>query len=69
MKYIFRGNVIFDYDETTHEMRAVHNEGICNFNFCNYISEDYKLFAQFFETAYKHTQLGDAVDTTDIEVY
>ena len=71
MKYIFRGNVVFDYNETTKEMVAImHNHlDTTNFNYCNFIPEDYKLLARFFETAYKHTQLGDVIDLTDIEVY
>lgn len=68
MKFIFRGLTVLDYNAETKDMRAPIEDGIFVFNFCSFIPEDYKLLARFFETAYKHTQLGDIVDLTDIEV-
>lgn len=69
MKFIFRGLTVLDYNAETKDMVVPTDEdGLTNFNLCQFIPEDYKLLARFFETAYKHTQLGDIVDLTDIVV-
>ncbi len=58
MKYIFRGNTVFEYDPKTKTMRA--GEECCDgfetnvFNFCKFISEDYELLSVFFKQAYFH---------------
>jgi len=70
MKYIFRGQVIFEYrPEAKFDKVIQHQINSCipAFDFCCMIDEDYKLLAQFFETVYKHTQ-GENVELCDIEV-
>ena len=70
MKYIFRGNVIFQYDPDAHYDKVIQPKisgVIPAFDFCKFIDEDYKLLAQFFDTVYKHTQ-GEDVDLNDIVV-
>lgn len=69
MKYIFRANIVFEY---------IPNEGVIQhkikgldipaFNYCCFISEDYKLLGEFFNTVYLHIQ-GKEVELKDIEVY
>jgi len=70
MKYIFRGNVLFEYrpdDKFDKVIEHTRGNGAPVFNFCKMIPEDYRLLAQFFDTVYRHTQ-GEAVELTDIEV-
>ena len=70
MKYVFRGNVVVEYDPVTKQVTAPLQDGvIANFDYCNFIPEDYKLLAQFFERAYKHaTGDGTLLDLIDIVV-
>ena len=72
MKYIFRGNVVFNYDPLTKQMEVPNDEdaGVNNnFNFCRFIPEDYELMADFFLTAHAHAT-GEVATTElkDIEV-
>ncbi len=62
MKYIFRGNVVFEYFPETRQMTcgeeveagfgmmAKQNA----FNYCSFIPEDYKLLSEFFDKAHQH---------------
>ena len=71
MKYIFRGNVVFEYKPNDKYDKVVQGQisgGIAAFDFCKMIDEDYKLLANFFDTVYRHTQ-GEDVPLEDIEVY
>lgn len=71
MKYIFRGNIIFEYKPEAKFNKVVQHEisgGIPAFNFCSMIDEDYRLLSEFFNTVYNHTQ-GEDVKLCDIEVY
>jgi len=75
MKYIFRGNLIFEYipNEEDRERGRVEqhfiDEGpIAGFNHCRFIAEDWKLLGEFFNMIYRHTQ-GEDVDLKDIKVY
>lgn len=70
MKFVFRGNIIFEYIPDAREKVIKHKiEGtdICAFDYCRMIDEDYKLLGEFFTTVYKHTQ-GEDVELKDIEV-
>jgi hypothetical protein len=70
MKYIFRGNVVFEYKPDAKYDKVTQgkvNEVIPAFDFCNMINEDYKLLAEFFDKVYRHTQRED-VELKDIEV-
>lgn len=68
MKYIFRGNIIFEYiiEKKTVIQHQVHGI-IPAFDFCSMIPEDYKLLGEFFTTVYKHI-IGEPVELKDIEV-
>jgi len=70
MKYIFRGNVVVEYDPDTKQVTAPLQDGnIANFDYCRFIPEDYKLLAEFFERAYKHaTGEGTILDLIDVDV-
>jgi hypothetical protein len=69
MKYIFKGNVIFEYILEPHP--KVVQKRISNvipaFDYCYMIAEDYKLLGEFFTTVYRHTQ-GEDVELKDIIV-
>lgn len=71
MKFIFRGYTIFEYfpNREFGDKVVQHKvyDSIPAFNFCRFIDEDYKLLAQFFDTAYRHIQ-GEDVELKDIEV-
>lgn len=70
MKYIFRGNVVFEYIPDAKRDKVVQgkvNNVIPAFDFCGFIPEDYKLLSEFFDTVYRHTQ-GEDVELKDIEV-
>ena len=70
MKYIFRGNIIFEYKPDAKFDKVVqgkiHNV-IPAFDFCKMIDEDYKLLGEFFDKVYRHTQ-GEDIVLEDIEV-
>lgn len=68
MKYTFRGLVILDYNEEYKDLTLpIHEEyGLPNFNMCKFITEDYKLLANFFDTIHRH-QLGEDVVLEDVE--
>jgi len=58
MKYIFRGNVVFEYIPQHKQMLApalVEDDSIIAFNFCRFVPEDYKLISEFFRDAYLHS--------------
>jgi hypothetical protein len=69
MKYIFRGNIVFEYipdgigKVVQHQIYGV----IPAFDYCRMIPEDYKLLAEFFDNVYKHIN-GEDVELKDIEV-
>lgn len=68
MKYIFRGQIVFEY--IVEEKKVILHkvvETISAYDYCNFISEDYKLLSEFFNTAYKHIQ-GENVELKDIIV-
>jgi hypothetical protein len=70
MKYIFRGNVVFEYNPDKKFDKVTQgsvSKVIPAFDFCSFISEDYKLLSQYFDTVYRHTQ-GEDVELKDIEV-
>lgn len=69
MKYIFRGIEVFIYNPETKEMLVGTDHLDNNFNFCNFIPEDFKLISEFFQKAHEHAsgQLK-AEDLKDIEV-
>ena len=57
MKYIFRGLVILNYDPKTKSVTCPEQEPHGNnFNFCNFIPEDYANISEFFEMAYLHSK-------------
>ena len=68
MKYIFRGNTIFEYIPEKKEViqHAIHGV-IGAFDYCRFIPEDYKLLSQFFDTVYRHIE-GEDLELIDIEV-
>jgi len=83
MKYIFRGEVLFDFDpEKPRELvvpgehRRPVGEGeevvwknVPNVHCCRLIPEDYKLLAEFFDRIHRYTKGEEGVDvTTDIHV-
>ena len=71
MKYYFRGILVFDYDPDTKQV-VVPNTEIRegNFNFCNFIPDDYELMAKYFTMVHKHAT-GEITEDelNDIEVY
>jgi hypothetical protein len=69
MKYVFRGNVIFEYipGEYPKVVQPMISDVIPAFNYCKMIPEDYKLLGEFFTTVYKHIQ-GEDVELKDIKV-
>jgi hypothetical protein len=68
MKYIFRGNVIFEYIPEKQEViqNKIH-QVIPAFDYCRMIPEDYKLLGEFFDKAYRHTK-GEEIVLNDIIV-
>ena len=77
MKYIFRGYTVFEYNPTLPIYRCgdmvTLNKidelgGIPAFDYCNFISEDFKLISQFFDIVYRHIN-GEDVELKDIVVY
>jgi len=70
MKYIFRGNIVFEYlPDAKHDRVMQHQiHGVIPaFDYCTMIPEDYKLLGEFFTTVYRHTQ-GEDVELKDIRV-
>jgi hypothetical protein len=68
MKYIFRGNTIFEYDPIIKEVEHHYiNDVIPAFNHCYMIPEDYRLLSIFFDKVYKDIQ-GEEVELNDIIV-
>lgn len=66
MKYVFRGVIVFIYNPENKTMESPKD----NFNFCNFIPEDYILISDFFKTAYLHaTGQISTEDLKDVEVY
>jgi hypothetical protein len=56
MKYIFRGNVVFNYDPKTKQMTIpdVWVGRVNGFNYCKFTPGDYILISDFFKTSYEH---------------
>jgi len=70
MKYIFRGNTIFEYKPEEKFNKVIQHKisgVIAGFDFCRMVDEDYKFLGQFFDTVHRHTQ-GEDVKLLDIEV-
>jgi hypothetical protein len=69
MKYIFRGNVVFEYIPGKYPtvVQPMISDVIPAFNYCKMIPEDYKLLGEFFDTVYKHIE-GEDVELKDIKV-
>jgi hypothetical protein len=67
MKYIFRGNVVFEYVLESKQVIQHWNGSIPMFNYCSWIPEDYKLLGVFFDTVHRHIQ-GEEVELKDIVV-
>jgi len=69
MKYIFRGQTIFEYDPNEIDKIIQHKiyGTIPAFDFCRMVDEDYKLLGEFFNLIYRHTQ-GEDVDLKDFIV-
>lgn len=70
MKYIFRGNVIFEYIPDAKIDKVIQHKVsgvIPAFNFCKMIPKDYKLLSEFFDTVYRHIQ-EEEVELKDIKV-
>jgi hypothetical protein len=68
MKYIFRGNIVFEYNpKLATVVQPMISDVIPAFNYCKMIPEDYKLLGEFFTTVYKHIQ-GEDVELNDIKV-
>lgn len=69
MKYIFRGNIVFEYlPEKRYVMQHnIEDSNIAAFNYCKMIPEDYKILSEFFDIVYRHIQ-GEHVELKDIEV-
>lgn len=57
MKYVFRGITVFNYNPETKRVKEenVPENGLPAFEFCNWIPEDYRLLATYFDTIYQHT--------------
>jgi hypothetical protein len=70
MSYVFRGNAVFEYIPNEGvKLRNVKGYGeIPAFDYCCFISEDYKLMSEFFDKVYRHTK-GENIELEDIEVY
>lgn len=71
MKYVFRGNIVFEYIPDAKRDKVIQHQvhgQIPAFDYCIMIPEDYKLLAQFFDTVYRHIQ-GEEIELKDIEVY
>ena len=70
MKYEFRGVLVFEYDPKTKATKAPHDEWkYGNFNFCQFIPEDYEIMAEFFSMAHLHaTGKIKTEDLKDFEV-
>lgn len=69
MKFVFRGQVVFEYIPNGIERVIQHKIHGCipAFDFCRMIPEDYKLLGEFFDKVYRHTQ-GEDIELNDIEV-
>lgn len=70
MKYIYRGNIIFEYDPDDKYEKVklgFHNEGYTNWQYCRLIPDDYKLLSEYFDIVYRHIQ-GEDVELKDMEV-
>ena len=69
MKYFFRGQVVFDYNEETDELTTgmVDGTNIPAINFCKYIDEDFILMERFFKNINDY-KLGKITTLEDIEV-
>jgi len=69
MKYIFRGHIVFEYDQDRKEVfqHEIKGIGIPAFDFCRWIPEDYRLLAEFFTIAHKHA-IGEEVELKNFEV-
>ena len=83
MKYIFRGEVLFEFDPekprelvvpTEHRKPVAQGEEVIwetipNVHYCRLVPEDYKLLAEFFTRIHRYTEGDETVDvTTDIIV-
>jgi hypothetical protein len=69
MKYVFRGNVIFEYTPGKYPtvVQPMISDVIPAFNYCKMIPEDYRLLSTFFDKVYRHIQ-GEDIELKDIKV-
>lgn len=66
MKYIFRGNVVFDYNEDNNNLIAI-DDGIVTINHCKLIDEDFILMEQFFKNINDYKK-DNTIELKDIVV-
>ena len=61
MKYLFRGNIVFEYIPDGIEKVVQHKiHGVIPaFDYCRMIPEDYKLLAEFFNKVHRHINGAD----------
>jgi len=69
MKYIFRGEVVFEYKEDTGELKTgiVDGIGYPAINYCKFIDEDFVLMEQFFRNINDY-KCGNITELKDIVV-
>lgn len=60
MKYIFRGNILFEYIPGK-GVKETERDHKCMFNYCIKIPEDYRLLSVFFDKVYKHINKEEVV--------
>ena len=70
MKYVFRGNVVFNYDETKNKLttgKYIHNTDLPIINICKFIDDDFILMEQFFKNINDYKK-DNTVELKDIVV-
>ena len=67
MKYVFRGNIVFIFDEDTNELLTQIIHGIPAINYCSFIDDDFILMEQFFKNINDYKK-DNTVELKDIEV-
>jgi hypothetical protein len=71
MKFIFRGNTVFEYLPNGLIQQVIQHKVhdiIPAFDYCRMIPEDYKLLAVFFDKVHRHMNGEVNIDLTDIIV-
>jgi len=67
MKYVFRGNIVFIFDEDTNELLTQMIGDFPAINYCKFIDEDFILMEQFFTDINKFKR-GEITELKDIVV-